>query len=68
MDGGARAYHELYQDDYRPREHCLPMWEHIQRTGQHLLGDRAREAHPTLHTQDVTLTVYSDADEGIVSR
>lgn len=45
MDGDARAYHELYQDDYRPREHCLPMWEHIQRTGQHLLGDKAREAH-----------------------
>jgi uncharacterized circularly permuted ATP-grasp superfamily protein len=41
------------------------MWEHIQRTGQHLLGDKAREAHLALHTEGVTFTVYSDSDEGI---
>ncbi|WP_295881879.1 circularly permuted type 2 ATP-grasp protein [uncultured Thiohalocapsa sp.] len=61
----ARAYHEFYQEDFRPREHYLPMWEHIQRTGQHLLGDKAREAHLTLHTEGVTFTVYSESDEGI---
>jgi uncharacterized circularly permuted ATP-grasp superfamily protein len=61
----AQAYHEFYQDDFRPREHYLPMWEHIQRTGQHLLGDKAREAHLALHTEGVTFTVYSESDEGI---
>jgi uncharacterized circularly permuted ATP-grasp superfamily protein len=61
----ARAYHEFYQEDFRPREHYLPMWEHIQRTGQHLLSDKAREAHLTLHTEGVTFTVYSESDEGI---
>ncbi|MCF7983923.1 MAG: circularly permuted type 2 ATP-grasp protein [Thiohalocapsa sp.] len=59
------AFHEFYRDDFRPREHYLPMWEHIQRTGQHLLGDKAREAHLTLHTEGVTFTVYSNQDEGI---
>jgi uncharacterized circularly permuted ATP-grasp superfamily protein len=61
----AHAYHEFYQEDFRPREHYLPMWEHIQRTGQHLLSDKAREAHLTLHTEGVTFTVYSESDEGI---
>ena len=61
----AQAYHEFYQDDFRPREHYLPMWEHIQRAGQHLLGDKAREAHLALHTEGVTFTVYSDSDQGI---
>jgi uncharacterized circularly permuted ATP-grasp superfamily protein len=60
-----RAFHEFYQDDFRPREHYLPMWEHIQRTGQDLLGDKAREAHLALHTEGVTFTVYSDSDQGI---
>jgi uncharacterized circularly permuted ATP-grasp superfamily protein len=59
------AYHEFYGEDFRPRAHYLPMWEHIQRTGQHLLGDKAREAHLTLHTEGVTFTVYSGSDEGI---
>jgi len=63
--GQPMAYHEFYQDDFRPREHYLPMWEHIQQTGQHLLGDKAREAHLTLHTEGVTFTVYSNQDEGI---
>lgn len=63
--GQSMAFHEFYRDDFRPREHYLPMWEHIQRTGQHLLGDKAREAHLTLHTEGVTFTVYSNQDEGI---
>jgi len=59
------AYHEFYRDDFRPREHYLPMWEHIQRTGQSLLEAKSREAHLTLHTEGVTFTVYSNQEEGI---
>ncbi len=61
----ATAYHEFYQDDFHPREHYRPMWEHIQHAGQHLLDAKAREAHLTLHTEGVTFTLYSDQDEGI---
>jgi uncharacterized circularly permuted ATP-grasp superfamily protein len=61
----AVAFHEFYRDDFRPREHYLPMWEHIQRTGQSLLDAKARDAHLTLHTEGVTFTVYSNQDEGI---
>ena len=59
------AYHEFYQDDFRPRDHYLPMWEHIQTTGQQILGAKARDAHLTLHTEGVTFTVYSNDEEGI---
>ncbi|MBK1644395.1 hypothetical protein CKO25_06940 [Thiocapsa imhoffii] len=58
-------YHEFYRDDFRPRDHYLPMWEHIQTTGQQILGHKARDAHLTLHTEGVTFTVYSENDEGI---
>ena len=61
----AMAYHEFYRDDFLPREHYKPMWEHIQHTGQHMLGTKAREAHIALHTEGVTFTVYSNQDEGI---
>ncbi|MFZ0791748.1 MAG: circularly permuted type 2 ATP-grasp protein [Chromatiaceae bacterium] len=61
----AMAYHEFYQDDFRPRDHYLPMWEHIQTAGQQMLGAKARDAHLTLHTQGVTFTVYSNQDDGI---
>jgi uncharacterized circularly permuted ATP-grasp superfamily protein len=61
----AMAYHEFYRDDFLPRDHYKPMWEHIQHTGQHLLGAKAREAHLALHTEGVTFTVYSNQDEGI---
>ncbi|MBK1693389.1 hypothetical protein CKO09_01355 [Chromatium weissei] len=59
------AFHEFYQDDFRPRGHYLPMWEHIQITGQQMLGSKAHDAHLALHNEGVTFTVYSDADEGI---
>ena len=59
------AYHEFYSDSFLPREHYRPMWEHIQGTGQQLLGSKAREAHLALHTEGVTFTVYSEEDEGI---
>ncbi len=63
--GPAMAYHEFYSDNFLPREHYRPMWEHIQGTGQQMLGAKAREAHLALHTEGVTFTVYSDQDEGI---
>lgn len=63
--GQSMAYHEFYQDDFRPRDHYLPMWEHIQTTGQQILGAKARDAHLTLHTEGVTFTVYSNDEEGI---
>jgi uncharacterized circularly permuted ATP-grasp superfamily protein len=59
------AFHEFYRDDFRPRGHYLPMWEHIQRTGQSLLEAKSREAHLTLHTEGVTFTVYSNQEEGV---
>jgi len=61
----AMAYHEFYRDDFQPRDHYRPMWEHIQHTGQQMLGAKAREAHLALHTEGVTFTVYSNQDEGI---
>lgn len=59
------AYHEFYQDDFKPRDHYRPMWDHIQRAGQHMLDAKSREAHLTLHTEGVTFTVYSNQQEGI---
>ncbi len=59
------AYHEFYRDDFRPRDHYLPMWDHIQHTGQNLLDAKSREAHLTLHTDGVIFTVYSNQEEGI---
>jgi uncharacterized circularly permuted ATP-grasp superfamily protein len=62
---GAAAYHEFYRDDFEPRAHYRPLWEHIRKAGQALLSDKVREAHLTLHTEGVTFTVYSNGDEGI---
>jgi len=62
---GAAAYHEFYRDDFEPRAHYRPLWEHIRKAGQALLSDKVREAHLTLHTEGVTFTVYSNSDEGI---
>jgi uncharacterized circularly permuted ATP-grasp superfamily protein len=58
-------YHEFYRDDFTPREHYRPLWEHIRNTGQSALGVRAQAAHLALRTEGVTFTVYSDSDEGI---
>jgi uncharacterized circularly permuted ATP-grasp superfamily protein len=62
---GEVAYHEFYRDDFDPREHYRPLWEHIRRAGQSLLSDKNREAHLALRTDGVTFTVYGDEDEGI---
>ncbi len=62
---GVMPYHEFYRDNFEPRNHYRPMWEHIQRTGQNELATKAHEAHLALHTDGVTFTVYSDDEEGI---
>ena len=62
---GEVAYHEFYRDDFTPREHYRPLWEHIRRAGQSLLSDKNREAHLALHGEGVTFTVYGDEEEGI---
>jgi uncharacterized circularly permuted ATP-grasp superfamily protein len=62
---GEAAYHEFYRDDFEPRPHYRPLWEHIRRAGQSLLSEKRREAHWTLQTDGVTFTVYGDEDEGI---
>ena len=62
---GEAAYHEFYRDDFEPRPHYQPLWEHIRRAGQSLLSEKGREAHWALQTDGVTFTVYGDEDEGI---
>jgi len=59
------AYHEFYRDDFRPRAHYAPMWDHIRNTGQQVLDAKSREAHLSLHTEGVTFTLYSNKEEGI---
>jgi uncharacterized circularly permuted ATP-grasp superfamily protein len=62
---GEAAYHEFYRDDFEPRPHYAPLWEHIRRAGQSLLSEKGREAHWTLQTDGVTFTVYGDDEAGI---
>jgi uncharacterized circularly permuted ATP-grasp superfamily protein len=62
---GEAAYHEFYRDDFEPRPHYRPLWEHIRRAGQSLLSEKRREAYWALQTDGVTFTVYGDEDEGI---
>jgi hypothetical protein len=56
---GAAAYHEFYRDDFEPRAHYRPLWEHIRKAGQALISDKVREAHLALNTEGVTFTVYT---------
>ncbi|NEX20515.1 circularly permuted type 2 ATP-grasp protein [Thiorhodococcus mannitoliphagus] len=64
-EGPPMAFHEFYRDDFRPREHYLPMWEHLQRVGQKGLANKARDAQLALHNEGVTFTLYSDEGKGI---
>ena len=66
-NGGAdrMPYHEFYLDDFAPREHYRPLWEHIRNTGQSALGSKVHEADLALRSEGVTFTVYSDSQEGI---
>jgi len=61
----AMPYYESSRDNFNPRNHYRPMWEHIRRTGQRELAAKAHEAHLAMHTDGVTFTVYSDEDEAI---
>jgi uncharacterized circularly permuted ATP-grasp superfamily protein len=61
----APPYHEFFQDDFEPRIHYAPLWEHIRRAGKSALAEKVREAHLTLLSEGVTFTVYGDQDEGI---
>jgi uncharacterized circularly permuted ATP-grasp superfamily protein len=65
MPSQRMPYHEFYEDDFAPRRHYSPLWEHIRNTGQSALGDKAQAAHLALRTEGVTFTTYSDNDEGI---
>lgn len=62
---GEAAYHEFSRDDFEPRAHYRPLWEHIRRAGHSLLSERRREAHGTLRTDGVTFTVYGDEADAI---
>lgn len=61
----AMPYHEFYLDDFQPRDHYRPLGEHIRRAGQNLLAEKARDAHPALHPEGVTCTVYDGSAKGI---
>jgi uncharacterized circularly permuted ATP-grasp superfamily protein len=62
---GRMPYHEFYRDDFAPRDHYNPLWDHIRRAGQNELAAKAQAAHLALRTEGVTFTVYQDNDEGI---
>jgi uncharacterized circularly permuted ATP-grasp superfamily protein len=58
-------YHEFYLDDFEPRPHYRPLWEHIRRMGQHALATKAQELHLAMRTEGITFAVYSEAEQGI---
>jgi len=62
---GRMPYHEFYRDDFAPRAHYSPLWEHIRSAGQNELATKAQAAHWAMRTEGVTFTVYKDNDEGI---
>jgi uncharacterized circularly permuted ATP-grasp superfamily protein len=65
VSAAGMPYHEFYRDDFAPREHYTPLWEHIRKTGQSELAAKAQAAHLAMRTEGVTFTVYKDNDEGI---
>jgi uncharacterized circularly permuted ATP-grasp superfamily protein len=64
-DTPAAPYNEFYLDDFEPRGHYRPLWEHIRRVGQNVLGNKVLEADLALRTEGVTFTVHDDNNEGI---
>jgi uncharacterized circularly permuted ATP-grasp superfamily protein len=58
-------FHEFYCDDFEPRDHYRPLWEHIRRKGQSALAEKVHEAHLALHTEGVTFTVYDNTEDAI---
>ncbi|OIO56571.1 MAG: hypothetical protein COX57_12775 [Alphaproteobacteria bacterium CG_4_10_14_0_2_um_filter_63_37] len=62
---GSRAVHEYFKDDFEPREHYRPLWEHIRQMGQSTLMRKVQEAHLAMLAEGVTFTVYNQGEEGI---
>ena len=40
----SNGYHEFYRDDFEPRPHYRPLWQHIRRLGQQGMAAKTREA------------------------
>ena len=58
-------YHEFYLDDFEPRPHYRPLWEHMHRMGQHALATKAQELQLAMRTEGITFAVYSETEQGI---
>jgi len=58
-------YHEFYADDFTPRDHYRPLWDHIRATGNNALEAKAHESQLALQAEGVTFTVYGESEEGI---
>ena len=58
-------YHEFYLDDFQPRPHYRPLWEHIRRIGQHALATKSQELQLAMRTEGITFAVYSETEQGI---
>ena len=66
MQGKPRTpYHEFYADDFTPRDHYRPLWDHIKATGNNALEAKAHESQLALQAEGVTFTVYGESEEGI---
>jgi uncharacterized circularly permuted ATP-grasp superfamily protein len=58
-------YHEFYLDDFEPRLHYRPLWEHVRHMGQSGLAVKAQELQLAMRTEGVTFAVYSETEQGI---
>jgi uncharacterized circularly permuted ATP-grasp superfamily protein len=58
-------YHEFYLDDFEPRPHYRPLWEHIRRMGQNALATKAQKLQLAMRTEGITFAVYSETEQGI---
>ena len=58
-------YHEFYLDDFEPRPHYRPLWEHVRHMGQHALATKAQELQLAMRTEGITFAVYSETEQGI---
>ena len=58
-------FHEFYRDNFEPRGHYRPLWDHIRTAGQNLLREKTHQAHLALRNDGVTFRVYSDQKEGV---
>ncbi len=61
------AYHELFRDDFLPRGHYRPMWEHIQRAGQRTLAAKTQDARLARWDEGATFRLDADPDTQVRS-